>query len=105
MPDTTWKANERAIAARLGGERLSNHALGLRTPDVETEWLSVEVKTRKALPAWLADAVSQAVDNASPGKLAVVVLHELRHRHDDDLVVLRLRDFEEWFGGTEGEDA
>lgn len=99
MPDTTWKKCERAVARRIGGERLSNHALGLRTPDCESDWLSVEVKHRKTLPAWLVGALDQARRNAAPGKLAIAVLHQAGRRHDNDLVVMRLRDFEEWFGG------
>jgi len=100
----TWKAVERAVARRVGGVRLSNHALGLRTPDVETAWLSVEVKHRKALPAWLLGALRQATTNATDGKLPMAVLHQLGQRYDDSLVVLRLSDFVEWFGGEEGAD-
>lgn len=95
---TAWKNCERQLAARLGGQRLSNHALGQRVPDVETDAWSVEVKSRKRLPSWLLAAVDQARTNATPGKLALVVLHQLGRRHDNDLVVLRLRDFQEWFG-------
>ena len=93
-----WKNVERAIARRLGGERMSNHALGLQMPDVETTAYSVEVKHRKALPAWLESAMRQAEANATPGKLAIVVLHESGRRHENNLVVVRMRDFEEWFG-------
>ncbi len=77
---------------------MSNHALGLQTPDVETTAFSVEVKHRKALPAWLEAAMAQAETNATPGKLAIVVLHESGRRHENDLVLVRMRDFEEWFG-------
>jgi hypothetical protein len=108
MADKTWKAAERKVAARIGGARLSNHALGLRTPDCESDWLSVEVKHRKALPSWLLDALGQARTNATPGKLAVAVLHQAGARYDDALVVVRLSDFVEWFGGdgtADGDDA
>ena len=98
MANSTWKNCERAIAAKIGGVRLSNHGLGLQTPDVETEAYSVEVKSRKVLPAWLTGAVAQAVRNASAGKLPLVVLHEVGRRHDNDLVILRMGDFQEWFG-------
>lgn len=95
----TWKAVERAIAALVGGQRMSNHALGLRTPDVESDWLSVEVKHRKQLPAWLHGALRQARENATDGRLAVTVLHEAGQRYDESLLVLRLADFMDWFGG------
>ena len=73
MPDRTWKAAERRIAAMLGGLRVGPS--GTNTPDVTTSILAVEVKTRKSLPAWLKNALDQAERNAG-GKLPVVVLHE-----------------------------
>ena len=100
---STWKSVERNLATRLGGQRLSNHSLGCKTPDVETSAWSIEVKHRKALPAWLTGALDQARANATPGKLPLVVWHEKGRRHDNDLVVLRLRDFEEWFGEVDVE--
>ena len=102
MANSTWKAVERAVAAKMGGERLSNHALGQQTPDVETSAYSVEVKSR-TLPAWLTNAMAQARRNASSGKLPLVVLHEGGRRHDNDLVVVRLADFVEWFGEADAE--
>ncbi|MBC7224758.1 MAG: hypothetical protein H5T59_10880 [Anaerolineae bacterium] len=45
-----------------------------------------------------ARGVAQAVRNAAPGTLPLVVLHQVGDRHDDDLVVLRPRDFCDWFG-------
>ena len=104
MTNTTWKSVERAIARKVGGERMSNHALGLQTPDVETEIWSIEVKHRKTLPKWLHDSISQAETNASEGKLPLVVLHEKNQRHDNDLVLVRLRDFVDWFGDVDMEE-
>lgn len=88
---------ERAIARRLGGQRTGQYG----GEDVAHEWLSIECKSRKALPAWLREAMRQAESHASADKLAITVLHELGEAHNDDLVVMRLRDFEEWFGGEE----
>lgn len=96
---TTWKATERAISKRLAGQRVGNQ--GAATPDVVTPWCSIEVKHRKELPAWLQDAMRQAVANARPETLPVVILHQCGQRHDNDLVMLRLRDFQEWFGEPE----
>ena len=101
MSDKTWKATERAIARKLGGERVSKTHLGDRSPDVVTAWLAVEVKHRRELPVWLKAAMSQAARNAGEGQLPVVVLHESGQRHDGDLVVLRLGDFQDWFGGLD----
>ena len=102
--NTAWKATERTVAKRLGGERTSKLGLGSEQPDVENDWLSVEVKHRKALPGWLKNAMQQAIDNATTGLLPVAILHEHGQRHDDNLVMLRQADFEEWFGGWPGRE-
>ena len=92
MTDKLWKQTERAIAKRLGGERVGPS--GKSTADVLTPTLAVEVKTRKALPRWLLDAMAQATAAAGDGRLPILVLHQVGQRHDGDLVVLRLADFE-----------
>ncbi len=91
---TTWKQHERRVAGRLGGQRVGNR--GTNTEDVEHPTLSIECKHRKELPGWLKDAIAQAHTNAPAGKLPIVVLHELGQRSDNDMVVLRLADFETW---------
>ena len=100
-----WKATERAIAEYLGGKRIpiTGRQRG-DVPDVDHPHFAIEVKLRRKLPAWLYDAVAQAVAAAEKAarlmkiKLPIVVLHESGKRHDDDLVVMRLRDFRDWFG-------
>lgn len=98
MKSSVWKAAEKGVAAILGGERISNTALGLRSADVETPAYSVEVKSRKAYPAWLTGAVAQAHRNCATGKLALVVLHQVGQRRGNDLVVVRMSEFVEHFG-------
>ena len=93
-----WKATERAIARRLGGRRTSHRNLGVGAPDVQAGPYAVEVKHRRALPAWLIGGLAQARRYADAGQLPLLVLHGAGRRHDDDLVVLRLADFETWFG-------
>jgi len=100
MADTTWKQNERAIARRLGGTRTGPS--GRSGPDVVTGWLAVEVKARKRLPMWLKSALQQARTGCPPTRLPLVVLHEVGARHDGDLVVMSLQDFEAWFGDGDG---
>ena len=101
MPESRWKATERKVAALLGGARVpvSGRARGDQ-PDVRHPWLSIEIKDRKELPAWLLDALAQAEAAATPDQLPLAVLHEAGRRHDRALVVLRLADFIEWFGDT-----
>lgn len=98
--DKLWKATERALAQRLGGERvpITGRIRG-SAPDIAHNWLSVEVKTRRRLPLWLLEAVEQAVVAAKGTQLPIAILHENHKYHDSDLVVMRLKDWEDWFGG------
>ena len=89
-----WKACERKVATLLGGRRvpITGRQRG-DTPDIEHAALSVEVKSRKTLPAWLEEAMKQAEASAKDGQLPVAVLHEDRRPYLNSLVVLRLKDF------------
>ena len=105
MTDRAWKRSERAVASALGGRRVpvSGRARG-DVPDVAHPWLSVEVKHRKSLPAWILDAMSQARAAARSDQLPCAILHESGRRHDDNLVLVRLGDFREWFGPEVSDD-
>lgn len=72
MADRRWKRAEREIAALLDGVRLLNSGCG--QPDVQAGRLAVQVKTRTSLPAWLLDAVDQAIRDAGVGQQPVVIL-------------------------------
>jgi hypothetical protein len=95
-----WKACERKIAELLGGVRVpvSGRQRGA-TPDVEHPILSIEVKSRKTLPAWLLDALEQAHASSTDGRLPVAVLHADRKPYRDALVVVRLKDFADHLKG------
>jgi len=95
MPDATWKQVERAVAERLNGKRQG--ATGRTGPDVVGSWFVAEIKHRRRLPQWLKDASAQA-NGCAGGRLPLVILHEAGQRHDNDLVMMRLADFENWFG-------
>jgi hypothetical protein len=94
---TTWKHTERQIAKRLGGRRVPVSGRAGQ-PDIAHPWLSLEVKHRRRLPQWLSKALMQAEQSAAPGQLPLVVVHEAGTRYGQSLVLLRLNDFEEWFG-------
>lgn len=94
MGEKLWKQTERRIARFFGGE--VTERIGRRGVDVQTDWLSIEIKTRKKLPAWIKDAVAYARAHADGDKLGIAVLHAL-HSHND-LVVLSIHDFRDWFG-------
>jgi hypothetical protein len=96
---TTWKHVERQVARRLGGRRVPVSGRAGQ-PDIAHSWLSIEVKHRRRLPQWLTKALLQAVQAATPGQLPLAVLHEAGTRYGQSLVLLRLADFEEWFGSV-----
>jgi len=99
MSERGWKRSERAIAARLGGRRvpITGRQRG-DVPDIAHPVYSVVVKSRKSLSAWLRTAMAQAVAAQRPGQRPLVILHKTGARHADDLVMVRLGDFQEWNG-------
>ncbi len=95
-----WKQAERRIAKLLGGRRIpiTGRQRG-DVPDIEHDALSIEVKSRKALPAWLLGSLNQAQAASKNGKVPVVVLHQDRAPYAESLVVLRLEDFTSYLKG------
>ena len=89
-----WKACERKIAALLGGKRVpvSGRSRG-DSPDIIHERLSIEVKNRRRLPAWIEDAMKQAELCTEDGKLPVAVFHQDGKKYRDALVMIRLSEF------------
>jgi hypothetical protein len=82
------KRVEKAIAKRLDGIRVGI----LGAEDVLTEQFAIEVKTRKKFVAlsWY----QQAVKNAKKNKIPLLIVHISNKHHDNDLVILSLKDFE-----------
>ena len=99
--DKTWKKVEREVARRIGGTRVPVTGRGRGSaPDIEHEWLSVEVKSRKSVPAWIREALLQAqASNISDKKLPVAFIHQVGMNHNKDLVVIEMKDFQDWFIG------
>jgi hypothetical protein len=94
--DKPWKRTERKVAAMLGGERAG--PTGRNGPDVLHSAFAPEVKHRETIPAWLDNAMAQAIRNAPVDKLPLVVLHQAGKRMSGALVVMSFDDFVEWFG-------
>lgn len=98
MSERAWKRSERRIAEVLGGRRVPVSGRGRGdAPDIEHPALSIEVKTRKSLPAWIKDALAQAEASSTAGRVPVVVLHERGKRYASSLAVMRLEDFADCF--------
>ena len=101
MSDARWKRHERRTAEAFDGARLPR--TGRTGRDVSTEggaysWLCIECKDRARLPDYLHKGMAQAVADAGPDELPVVVLHQRGMRAESDYVCLRRADFVEWFG-------
>jgi len=94
MTEKAWKRRERRVAEVLRGQRTSLQ--GRSSPDVSTSRYKVEVKTRRKLPRWIVEGLATAQRHCGESDLGLLVLHELGAHND--LVVLRLKDFIDWFG-------
>jgi len=99
---STWQRHERHIAAAVGGSRTGN--TGTAGADVVTDAYSIECKSWRRLPAKVVAALQQAERTATGGRVAVAVLHEVGRRHEQDLVVLRWRDFADLLIGNHRRD-
>ena len=105
-----WKRDESEIARLLGGERVpvTGRQRGY-APDVQHRWLAIEVKSFASLPQRVADAMDQAEKAAAwakrreqRDKLPIAVIHGKSTHRGNSLVVMRLDDFLDWFGGQVG---
>jgi hypothetical protein len=77
-----WKACESKVAALLSGKRIpvSSRSRG-DSPDIHHERLSIEVKSRKTLPTWIEEAMTQAETCARGDRLSLVLLHQDSKRY------------------------
>lgn len=90
----TWKGAERRVAADLGGQRIPVTGIDRDGADVVTPMFHVQVKLRKALPAWLWEWLAGIRNDAKPqGKVGIVVLKKPRQRDSEGLVVMSYADF------------
>jgi hypothetical protein len=99
MNRAIWKRTEQSIAGIIGGERvpITGRARG-DAPDVRHERLSVVVKHRQSIPAWLTTALTQARAAARGDQVPVAIIHRHGGRHGDDFLCMRLAVFVQWFG-------
>jgi hypothetical protein len=100
----TWKAAERRVAEDLGGRRIPVTGIDRHGADVVTPLFHVQVKLRKALPAWLWEWLEGIRNDANPhGKVGIVVLKKPRQKDTDGLVVMSYSDFCDLHGTPKGE--
>ena len=96
MADKAWKACERRAAKYIGGERvpITGRSRG-SAPDIEHNWLSVEVKYRKSLPQWIHDAMDQAVASKRQRQVPIVILCEKGRPISEGYGIFLLKDIKE----------
>ena len=92
-PDRGWKRAERMIAKDCGGQRIP--VTGERHgADVSHPLFKVQLKVRRALPAWLFDWLGGIVAAAKPSEsIGVLVLNRPRSPRRHALVILRWEDW------------
>jgi hypothetical protein len=83
------KENERALAKIFKTKRKG--PTGEFGSDMISELFSIEAKERDQFPNWMTDAMAQARGD-SHGKIPIVVFHLLGTRHDNDMVLISLKD-------------
>lgn len=105
MADKPWKVAERQVAAVIGGERVPiNGRQRGSAPDIDHEWLAVEVKHTGQFPKKWAEAFSQAVASKVKAeingkvKLPVVIIKPHRCNARNSYIMMQLGDFVDWFG-------
>ncbi|MBU0977326.1 MAG: hypothetical protein KKD18_02840, partial [Nanoarchaeota archaeon] len=88
---------EKQVASMLDGIKQGLYG----GEDVSAGPWSIEAKTRKKFVGdkWM----EQAVKNCPEGKVPIVIEHTNGQRHSNDLVMMRLGDFKDWYGNPNKE--
>jgi hypothetical protein len=84
------------MAKRLGAENVGT----LGGEDLKDSVFSFEVKNRVKSVAH--GFMEQCVKNCPQGKIPVVIIHKHRDLHVNDLVCMKLSDWESWNGSIKG---
>ncbi|MCR4286903.1 MAG: hypothetical protein NUW09_02695 [Deltaproteobacteria bacterium] len=88
------KRNEHALAKRLNGKRVGI----LGKEDISCGPFSLEVKSFARFAG--VKIMEQAERNAPEGKTPLAIVHIRGQRRDADIVMLRLKEWEDWNGRT-----
>jgi len=103
VPDKAWKAWERQVAEKVGGQRRGPDTRGPSggKTDIIHDAYAIECKLLSR-PKYceLLDAVRQAECNADPGQEPVAIVKRKGDRWQDALVVVRFETWREWHIGN-----
>ena len=101
MPDKSWKAFERRLAKRVGGKRVPSPARR-DGADVVAGPFVYQAKLRRGMPSYLREWLRGIVAAGErSGATGIVVWKIPGARDDDAVVVLRLRDWQDWHGNDQ----
>jgi hypothetical protein len=80
------------LANRLGGKSVGT----IEPQDISHPIWSIEAKKRKTFAGQ--KFMQQAVKNCPADKTPIAIVHITGDSHNDDIVMMRLKDWEEWYG-------
>lgn len=92
------KNTERALARRLGGRRIGV----LEGEDINHPLLSIEAKSRQR---FIGEGFMAQAKRHSNGKIPAVIVHVHHKPHDQNLVMMELKDFQDLFGKVSSPEA
>ena len=98
MPDKSWKRFERDVARKLDGRRLpcDGSKDGI---DVDAGPFKVQCKLGRRMPSYLREWLDGITETAKrKGGTGIVIWKQPGERVDDSVVVLRLKDWQDWHG-------
>jgi len=95
MPTDRWKAIERAICKMFGGTRRWKGEAG--NDCVGAGLFSIEIKHGKQVPKKLEKYMQQTEGDCTEDCIPVVVMHPLGANILDSYVMMRLKNFREWY--------
>lgn len=100
MSDKSWKAYERRIAKRHGGQRIP--VTGERAgADCDCGLFVVQAKLGRSCPVYLRDwldGIRAAAARRDKGQVGIVIWKPKHARDDDSLVLLSLKDWQALHG-------
>lgn len=101
MADKSWKAFERYICKRFGGQRRGadfRDADGGKNDCTDVSGFSIECKWLKR-PTYgqMRLAIMQAKNSASSDDISIAIVGKTKQPRSDALVVMDLDDFIDWF--------
>ena len=80
------------VAQKVGGKSVGT----IEGQDIEHPLFSIECKKRKSFVG--VKFMQQAFRNCPAHKVPLVIVHVTGQYHEDDLVMMRFKDWEDWHG-------